>query len=77
MKDHLRQLASVAGNDLARTCLVREYLQARILESLQDSGAFLRWAFVGGTALRFLYSIPCALGIGRSAPVRFMLSLVR
>lgn len=58
MKDHLRQLASAAGNDLARTCLVREYLQARILESLQDSGAFLRWAFVGGTALRFLYSIP-------------------
>ena len=58
MKDHLRQLASTAGNDLARTCLVREYLQARILESLQDAGAFLRWAFVGGTALRFLFSIP-------------------
>ncbi len=49
MKDHLRQLASTAGNDLARTCLVREYLQARILESLQDSGAFLQWAFVGRT----------------------------
>lgn len=58
MKDHLRQLASSAGNDLARTCLVREYLQARVLESLQGSGAFLRWAFVGGTALRFLYGIP-------------------
>jgi len=58
MKDHLRQLASSAGNDLARTCLVREYLQARILESLQDTGAFLRWVFVGGTALRFLFSIP-------------------
>ena len=58
MKDHLRQLASTAGNDLVRTCLVRDYLQARILESLQDAGAFLRWAFVGGTALRFLFSIP-------------------
>ncbi len=58
MKDHLRQLASTAKNNLARTCLVREYLQARILESLQDSGAFLRWAFVGGTALRFLFGIP-------------------
>jgi predicted nucleotidyltransferase component of viral defense system len=58
MKDHLRQLASSAGNDIARTCLVREYLQARILESLQDTGGFLRWAFVGGTALRFLFSIP-------------------
>jgi len=41
-----------------RTCLVREYLQARILESLQDTGTFLRWALVGGTALRFLFSIP-------------------
>ena len=58
MKEHLRQLASTAENDLARTCLVREYLQARILESLQDTGTFLRWAFVGGTALRFLFSIP-------------------
>ena len=58
MKEHLRQLASAAANDLARTCLVREYLQSRILESLQDSGAFLRWAFVGGAALRFLFSIP-------------------
>jgi len=58
MKDHLRQLVAAAGNDLARTCLMREYLQARILESLQDSGVFLRWAFVGGTALRFLFSVP-------------------
>jgi predicted nucleotidyltransferase component of viral defense system len=58
MKEDLRRLASAVENDLARTCLAREYLQARILESLQDSGAFLRWAFVGGTALRFLFSIP-------------------
>lgn len=58
MKEYLRQLAVQAANDLARGCLVREYLQARVLESLQDRGVFLRWAFVGGTALRFLYSIP-------------------
>ncbi|MCX6879346.1 MAG: nucleotidyl transferase AbiEii/AbiGii toxin family protein [Verrucomicrobia bacterium] len=58
MKEYLRHLAAQAPNDLARRCLVREYLQARVLESLQDAGAFLRWAFVGGTALRFLYSIP-------------------
>jgi predicted nucleotidyltransferase component of viral defense system len=58
VKDHLRQLAAQADNDLARSCLVREYLQARVLESLQDTGTFLRWAFVGGTALRFLFSIP-------------------
>ena len=38
--------------------LVREYLQARILESLQDAGAFASWCFLGGTALRFLYQLP-------------------
>ncbi|MCX7014850.1 MAG: nucleotidyl transferase AbiEii/AbiGii toxin family protein [Candidatus Sumerlaeota bacterium] len=58
MKEYLRQLAEQADNDLIRGCLVREYLQARILESLQDRGVFLRWAFLGGTALRFLYAIP-------------------
>jgi hypothetical protein len=58
MKEHLRQLLSRADNNLARRRLVREYLQARILESLQDAGVFLRWAFVGGTALRFLFGLP-------------------
>lgn len=36
---------------------MREYPQARILESLQDDGVFLRWTFVGGTALRFLFAM--------------------
>jgi predicted nucleotidyltransferase component of viral defense system len=58
VKEYLRQLAGQEPNDILRRCLVREYLQARILESLQDNGVFLTWAFVGGTALRFLYSIP-------------------
>lgn len=58
MKDYLRQLMDQTDNVLARGCLVREYLQARILESLQDQGVFLRWAFLGGTALRFLHAIP-------------------
>lgn len=58
MKDYLRELTEEADNALVRVCLVREYLQARILESLQDQGLFLRWAFLGGTALRFLYGIP-------------------
>jgi hypothetical protein len=57
MKEYLRQLAAQADNDIARGCLVREYLQARVLESLQDAGVFLRWTFLGGTALRFLYGI--------------------
>lgn len=58
MKDYLRQLIDkIEDNNLAR-CIVREYLQARLLESLQEGGAFTSWAFVGGTALRFLYSMP-------------------
>jgi hypothetical protein len=58
MKDYLRQLVEkISDNNLAR-CVVREYLQARLLESLQDGGAFTSWAFMGGTALRFLYSMP-------------------
>ena len=58
MKDYLRQLVEGAENDIFRGGLAREYLQARALEALQDGGVFLRWAFLGGTALRFLYSIP-------------------
>jgi hypothetical protein len=58
MKEYLRQLTEGAANDLGRACLAREYLQARILEYLQDRGVFQEWAFVGGTALRFLYGIP-------------------
>jgi hypothetical protein len=58
VKEHLRQLVQQGADDLMRGYLAREYLQARILESLQDHGVFLRWAFLGGTALRFLYGIP-------------------
>jgi hypothetical protein len=58
VKEYLRQILSQGNNDLIRVSLVREYLQARILESLQDKGVFLRWTFLGGTALRFLYGIP-------------------
>ena len=58
MKDYIKQIIeTVQDNNLAR-CIVREYLQARLLEGLQESGAFQNWAFVGGTALRFLYSMP-------------------
>jgi len=39
-------------------CLLREYLQAAILRSLHESEAFRPLAFVGGTALRFLYGLP-------------------
>ena len=58
MKDYLKQLLAETPNPLLRKSLAREYLQARVLQALQDDGVFLRWAFLGGTALRFLYRIP-------------------
>ncbi|MFW5878217.1 MAG: nucleotidyl transferase AbiEii/AbiGii toxin family protein [Myxococcota bacterium] len=58
MKEHLHRLTEQAGDPLMRLSVAREYLQARMLESIQDTGTFNRWAFVGGTALRFLFSIP-------------------
>ena len=37
---------------------MREYLQIRILQSLQGAGAYGSLAFHGGTALRILYQLP-------------------
>ena len=58
MKEHIRDLVAEAKTNAEATLLVREYLQARILEALQRAGAFEHWAFLGGTALRFLYRLP-------------------
>jgi hypothetical protein len=58
VKDYLHQLAAGQQNPLLARCLAREYLQARILQMLQERGAFRAWAFQGGTALRFLYRLP-------------------
>ncbi|MCE7990133.1 MAG: hypothetical protein DYG89_54005 [Caldilinea sp. CFX5] len=51
------QLAGVATPETQRS-LVREYLQMRILQSLQRAGAMIPLAFHGGTALRVLYHLP-------------------
>lgn len=58
MKDYLRELVRASPTPLQARNRVREYLQARILASLQRSGAMVPLAFHGGTALRFLYLIP-------------------
>ncbi|MBA2124104.1 hypothetical protein B9J78_04115 [bacterium Unc6] len=58
MKEYLGQIIKEQPNILLKRSAVIEYLQARLLQSLQDSKAFLSLAFVGGTALRFLYSLP-------------------
>ncbi len=58
MKDHLKQLVGERGDPFEKLGVLREYLHARILQALQEAGAFKNWAFVGGTALRFLYGLP-------------------
>jgi hypothetical protein len=55
MKDYLANLVRQTTSPLEGRNLAREYLQARILSSLQRSGAMIPLAFRGGTALRFLY----------------------
>ena len=58
MKDYLKQqVETIDDANLARR-ITREYLQARLLECLQEKGAFVNWVFVGGSALRFLYLMP-------------------
>lgn len=57
MKEYLRELIAAADPIRGRH-VAREYLQARILESMQRAGAMIPLAFHGGTALRFLYQIP-------------------
>jgi len=58
MKEQIKQIISKAPNRLLARNLVREYCQARILQFLQEGGAFTSWIFHGGTALRLLYMLP-------------------
>lgn len=58
MKEELLRLAKSEKSPLSARNLAREYLQALILQSLQRAGAMTMLAFHGGTALRFLYSLP-------------------
>jgi predicted nucleotidyltransferase component of viral defense system len=58
MKDFIRELLLNVNEIDRKRAILREYLQARTLQILQDEGAFTSWAFLGGTALRFLYSLP-------------------
>jgi hypothetical protein len=58
MKAYIEQLLRDSTDPVHGRNRVREYLQARILESLQNEGAMIPLAFQGGTALRFLYAIP-------------------
>ncbi len=58
MKDYCLELAAKHEGFNAKLNFMREYLQAYILRVLHDEGLFRTTAFVGGTALRFLYNLP-------------------
>lgn len=57
MKERLREILRGREPGPAARNLVREYLQAKVLEALQRAGAMVPLAFQGGSALRFLYGI--------------------
>lgn len=58
MKDYLIGLVSQKEGYNVKLNLMREYLQAYILRVMHDEGVFRSTAFLGGTALRFLYDLP-------------------
>jgi hypothetical protein len=58
MRDELLDLVKQENDPNKKLNIMREYLQAFTLRSLNDSEAFNHIAFVGGTALRFLYQLP-------------------
>ncbi|MEW6232930.1 MAG: nucleotidyl transferase AbiEii/AbiGii toxin family protein [Chloroflexota bacterium] len=58
MKEYLVSLVRACPTPAHGRNVAREYLQARILGSLQRAGAMIPLAFHGGTLLRLLYFLP-------------------
>lgn len=58
MKEYVLELVSKQDTSNAKLNIMREYLQAYVLRIMQDEGVFRTTAFLGGTALRFLYGLP-------------------
>ena len=58
MKDYVLELAASKSSVDDKFNIIREYLQSYILRIMQDFGAFHYCAFLGGTALRFLFDLP-------------------
>ena len=58
MKDILRNIIQQSDSPIKARNEMREYFQARVLAILQREGAMVPLAFHGGTALRFLFSLP-------------------
>ncbi len=58
MKEEALSLAAGVVDPAGKLNVLREYIQALTLRSLHESQAFLKLAFVGGTALRFIAALP-------------------
>ena len=58
MKDYVLELISKSTKSNDKVNIMREYLQAYTLRIMHDAGIFRTTAFLGGTALRFLYGLP-------------------
>ncbi len=58
MKDEALALVAETTNPVQKLNILREFVQALTLRSLHESEAFTSLVFVGGTALRFVYSLP-------------------
>lgn len=58
MKDYLLDLVGKQSGYNTKLNAMREYLQAYTLRIMHDQGVFRTTAFLGGTALRFLYGLP-------------------
>ncbi len=58
MRDYVLELAAKQSGMNAKLNTMREYLQAYILRIMHEEGIFSSTAFIGGTALRFLYNLP-------------------
>ncbi len=58
MKEEALAIIRELSNPTDKLNLLREYMQAMVLRSLHESEAFVNLAFVGGTALRFIHTLP-------------------
>lgn len=58
MKDHLLNLVRQETDQASKLNVMREYLQIYALRSFFENGFFSQMAFVGGTALRFIFNVP-------------------
>ena len=58
MKDYCLELAAAQKSSSDKYNAMREYLQAYVFKIMHNRNVFQSTAFVGGTALRFLYGLP-------------------